>query len=284
MIYSKQEFRPIPSYPTYPPYHVGDYLEDYFYRRFESENPDVSRNYIGISWTTLYCENRRYNLQKYLDSLPRDQKYFTVSQHDDAPIENLPSDTVCFSAGGNAKKNKVIPIPLICSPLNINAQAENRTILASFVGSNTHRIRQKLAQTFHQSKNIHILMKNWSPFVGTDDFISFCNLTQKSKFCICPRGYGLNSFRLYEAMQLGSIPVIVTDEPYLPWNDELNWNEFSVIIPENDIQKLEEILTSISEEKIEEMRSTIKKLYSEYFTMDGMYRNIIKRLNHDRKI
>ena len=34
MIYTEDRFRIKPNYPTYPPYHIGDYLEDYFYNKF----------------------------------------------------------------------------------------------------------------------------------------------------------------------------------------------------------------------------------------------------------
>ena len=52
------------------------------------------------------------NIQNFLNSLDPNRKYFTVSQHDDAPREFLPPDTISFSAGGNRGN---IPIPLICS-------------------------------------------------------------------------------------------------------------------------------------------------------------------------
>lgn len=279
MIYTHESLTPLPQYPVYPPYHRGLYLEDYFIDRFKKESPNLNRDYIGISWTTLYCDNKKRGIQPFLDSLPQFGKYFTVSQHDDAPAHNLPPDTICFSAGGNVKGTNIIPIPLICSPLNININQDiERPFLASFVGSNTHRIRMKIFEKYKTSNNIIVHMKGWTPSVSHDDLNTFLDFALKSKFCICPRGYGLNSFRLYEAMQLGSIPVIVTDELYLPWADELNWSEFSVIIPENLIPKMEEILLSFPEEKIQQMQNKLKEVYPQYFTMDGMYNNIIKRI------
>ena len=279
MIYTEKQFRPIPEYPVYPPYHKGEYLEDYFFTRFNKENPDISRNYIGISWTTLYCDNKRQGLQEYLNNLPRDKKYFTVSQHDDAPIENLPPDTICFSAGGNIRGNNITPIPLICSKIPIELSENiSKKILASFVGSATHPIRIKMAEACKENKNIIIYMKNWTPSVNQNEFDTFINLTTNSIFCLCPRGYGLNSFRLYEAMQLGSIPVIITNNFYLPWQDELDWREFAVLIPEESLSNIESILESYSMDRIENMRKKIKEIYPKYFTLDGMYNNILRRI------
>ncbi len=279
MIYSQQSLRPLPEYPVYPPYHKGDYLEDYFYNKFEKENPECSRNYIGVSWTTLYCDNKRMGLQQFLNSLPSDGKYFTVSQHDDAPQEILPDDTICFSAGGNVRGENIIPIPLLCSPLPVEMpETINRNLLASFVGSLTHPIRAKMANACKDNKDIMIYMKGWNPTVHKNEFETFVNLAAHSIFCLCPRGYGLNSFRLYEAMQLQSIPVIVTDNLYLPWEDELDWTQFAVLIDDSQIEDLPNILRSYSMDKIDTMRAKIKELYPKYFTMDGLYYNILRRV------
>lgn len=279
VIYSQSNFRPNPEYPVYPPYHKGDYLEDYFYNKFSKKNPKCSRDYIGVSWTTLYCDNKRIGLQEFLNSLPPDGKYFTVSQHDDAPQEVLPKDTICFSAGGNVVGANIIPIPLLCSKLPVEIPENlNRNLLASFVGSVTHPIRARMANACKDEKDIIIYMKGWNPTVNRNELEAFVNLAAHSIFCLCPRGYGLNSFRLYEAMQLGSIPVVVTDNFYLPWKDELNWEEFAVLVDDSQLQELPSILRSYSTDRIESMREKIKEVYPKYFTMDGMYENILRRI------
>jgi hypothetical protein len=277
MIHTRDDLRPNPMYPVYPPYHKGDYLEDYFYNKFAKETPAVSREYIAISWTTLYCHNDRSRIQKFLDDLPRDKKYFTVSQHDDAPYERLPPDTICFSAGGNVKGNNIIPIPLVCSPIEREYQEEERPILASFVGSMTHPIRAKMFEACRNEEGILMRIKGWTPKVDDDEFSFFFDVTTHSKFCLCPRGYGLNSFRLYESMQLGAIPVIITDDLYLPWSDELNWSDFSVLISENDIKNIVSILKE-RESEMPIIKDKIQQIYKKYFTMNGFYDRIVERL------
>jgi hypothetical protein len=79
-------------------------------------------------------------------------------------------------------------------------------------------------------------------------------------------------------MQLGSIPVVVTDNFYLPWKDELNWEEFAVLVDDLQLQELPSILRSYSTDRIESMREKIKEVYPKYFTMDGMYENILRRI------
>jgi hypothetical protein len=74
------------------------------------------------------------------------------------------------------------------------------------------------------------------------------------------------------------VPVYISDDFFLPWSDELNWNEFCVIVDSKNLKQLPSILNSISEEKINEMADKAKQVYSEYFTLDGTYKNIVKRL------
>tara|TARA_R110000868_G_scaffold27089_1_gene103489 strand:+ start:1342 stop:2184 length:843 start_codon:yes stop_codon:yes gene_type:complete len=279
VIHTRNDLRPVPTYPVYPPYHIGDYIEDFFYKKFIEESPTVARDYIALSWTTLYCQNQDPKIQNFLNSLDQSKSYFTVCQHDDAPRHSLPPNTLCFSAGGNVSGPNIIPIPLICSELSKELiLKEEKQYTASFVGSDTHPIRIKMAQALFGKSDYQIWLKTWSPSVDKPDFKLFLELASKSKYMLCPRGYGLNSFRLYEAFQLNCVPVIITDKSYLPWQDELNWSEFSILIDETNLPHIDQILKNIDDVQYKKLLTTGKNLYSSYFTLNGMYDNIIKRL------
>ena len=281
MICTRDDLRPIPNYPPYPPYHVGEYIEDYFYKKFIEENPCLDRDYIAISWTTLYCENKDPEIQKFLDSLDRSKKYFTVCQHDDAPKHSLPPNTLIFSLSQshrNSKNLNPIPIPATCSSVPLPKETYNKDIFASFVGSITHPIRIELYNLCTTQSNYYFSGQQWNPAIQQSKLDEFITITSRSKFALCPRGYGNTSFRMYEAMQLGAVPVYISDDFFLPWSDELNWNEFCIIIDSKNLNQLPSILNSIPEEKINEMADKAKQVYSEYFTLDGTYKNIVKRL------
>lgn len=269
------KYRPLPKYPTYPPYHTGFYLENYFYNYFISNNIKTNRIYIPINWTTCYIENKTDGLQEILDSLDQSLSYFTVSQHDDAIKEKLPKNTKSFCAGGNSGG---IPIPLVCSniPLTDIPTKTDRDLLCSFYGSITHPIRQKLVNQFKNKPNTIIHGHSWSININKNDYFNYVNTAVRSKFLLCPRGYGLQSFRQYESFQLGCVPVIITDNRFLPWEDELDWESFSIIT--NNINNLYEILQNISDKKYNDMLMIGQKLYNNYFTLEATCKNIIKRL------
>jgi hypothetical protein len=215
-------------------------------------------------------------LQKYLkDNLDYSKKYFTICQHDDGPFEDLPQDTLIFSAGGNRTKGQIIPIPLICGPIPVvETEYLKKDIFASFIGSITHPIRQLMIMSLQNKSDYYLKFGQWNPNISDDNFKLFTNITRRSKFTLCPRGYGASSFRLYETFQLNSVPVFISDKSYLPWKNDLNWNKFCILIDPYEIPYLDDILKSISDQKYNNLLENGKKIYREYFTLESTYQKI----------
>lgn len=270
--------------PVYPPYHEGLYLEEYFYN-FYLNNKDrfdkTGFTLIPIFWTAVYNQNvfftaqndSKHLIQEYINALPGG-KYFCVSQHDDAVKEILPKNTLSFEAGGN--KNG-IPIPLICSPIK-QIPEHNKEYFCSFVGCFTHHIRNEIFNNFNSDNDFKFVTSQWESTVSSDKFDNFVTTTSKSEFSLCPRGYGPSSFRLYEILQLNSIPVYIYDKAWLPFEKYLNWSDFCVLVEQKDIKDLKTILKSISPEKKENMLKTGKEVYKNFFTLEKTSEQILKML------
>lgn len=270
-------------YPTYPPYHTGSYLEEYFYNWYCKNKVNTNKNYIDVFWTNLYCNAASkkappVDIQSHINKLDPTKEYFTVCQHDDGPLESLPPNTLIFSAGGNRTHGNIIPIPLICSPIIDHFINETKTIFCSFVGSRTHTIRQQLTEQWNNDEDFIFASQGWQESVPKKNLTIFKTLTIKSKFTLCPRGYGKSSFRMYEAIQLGSVPVYISDSHYLPWSDELDWSEFCILITPDQISDLKNILSSYSDDKINGMVKRGQEIYNSYFSLEGMCKQIAYRL------
>lgn len=285
VLVTDNSLRPNPISHIYPPYHTGPYLEEYFFQRWNQENIKTDRTYIDIFWTNLFCNaafagSKYENVQERLDSyVDKNGKYFTVSQFDDGPLEKFPNDTIIFSAGGNREGENIIPIPLICNKIpDSYIIPKEKTLLASFIGSRTHYIRNDMCKVIRNKEGYLINSSQWNPFVPLENFQYFIDVTSSSRFGLAPRGYGKQSFRFYEIMQLGVVPVYISDEHYFPWNDELDWNDFCVLIDEDNLRDLDEILKSISDVDYNKLLENGRKVYEEYFTLEGMFKNILKRL------
>lgn len=285
MVYLNEEYlRPNSLTPKYPPYHEGEYLEEYFNSQYKTIEIHSERKYIDIFWTNIFCNNiwagKPYpNIQELMNkTLDPNGKYFTVSQMDDGPLENFPNDTLIFSAGGNRKKGNIIPIPLVCSSIPKTIESSNHKYFASFIGSNTHPIRNSMIEAFRGKSDCLVSGKPWNINVNQQNMNNFLNIMSMSKFSLCPRGYGTTSFRLYESLQLKTVPVYISNDHALPWSDELDWKEFCVIIKSNQIECIYDILKSISDDEYHLMLERGKQLYNDYFSLQGVFKNIIKRI------
>jgi hypothetical protein len=135
-----------------------------------------------------------------------------------------------------------------------------------------------LYSAYNNNPKYYFSAKNHSPSVSQQDLNNFLNITSRSIFSLCPRGYGKSSFRLYEVMQLGSIPVFIFDDKWIPFEDEIDWNDFSVLLHINDLSRLDEILSSFTEEKINQMQNNLYKYWIENFTMESIFKKILDKI------
>ncbi|CAA7397187.1 unnamed protein product [Spirodela intermedia] len=89
---------------------------------------------------------------------------------------------------------------------------------------------------------------------------TYSRYMQSSKFCICPRGFQVYSPRVVEAILHGCVPVIISDHYAPPFFEVLNWGAFSVVVPEADIPRLKEILSSIPRERYLALQLAVHKV------------------------
>lgn len=83
-----------------------------------------------------------------------------------------------------------------------------------------------------------------------------------------PCSWGITSFRLYEALQLGCIPIYIwQDEILLPFTEFLDWNTFSVIIEGKNIDQLGQRLKEVDIEKLQAGVDKVRHLMTYEYTM-----------------
>jgi hypothetical protein len=180
-----------------------------------------------------------------------------------------------LSAGGNRGD---VPIPLVCDliPEKYLKANNKKEIFSSFVGSLTHPIRDLLFDLFKSDSDFYFNAKRWAPAITNRDLENFFEKTQQSKFTLCPRGYGKTSFRLYETFQLNSVPVYISDEFWLPFTNEIMWEDICVMVRSNQVPDLKKILNSITDEKYNSMLTNGKKIWNEYFEINNLCKKIFQ--------
>lgn len=273
---------------TYPPFKNGLYMEEYFLDYMTKKCLEFDKNgrrYIPCLWTNFqiqsWFQERREAMQKLLDNYiienPNEKGYFTVVQHDDGPMLKLPPNTVIYGACSGT-----VPLPLIYQDIehkleNLSSKKsfQEKSVFCSFVGSLTHNVRNTCFETYRNNPLFKFHLTNkWTDNVNVDNQRIFIDFTVNSKFVLAPRGYGRSSFRFFEILQLGSIPVYIwSDKEWLPYTEQVDYDKFCISIHESDIDFLDTLLSNITERQYNTMLKEYQKV-KHMFELDYMCKYI----------
>lgn len=94
-----------------------------------------------------------------------------------------------------------------------------------------------------------------------------------SKFSLCPRGAGTSTFRLFESMRAGRVPVILSDDWVAPEGPD--WDLFSLRIAERDAHRVPEIL-SRHEDAAEAMGRAAREQWDLWFSESVLFHRIVE--------
>lgn len=249
--YIFQQKHPFP----YPPDNATVFEEWYS----KQPHPITERKYLPIFWTAYqiranYGKNisMMNKLQRFIDGLPRTEKYYTICQYDNGCLFDFKDLDICIY--GMSEKYHY-PLPLICTPhqtprLNGNV----RQYQACFIGSINHPIRQELMK--------FELQKGWYMSKRVHNMPAFCNIMNQSVFALCPRGYGPTSFRIMEALQYGAIPVYISDTFVIPHNKD--FSEYGILVAPDQMKDLPAILKAADVKKLQDAGEYIYRNYYTY--------------------
>lgn len=137
-----------------------------------------------------------------------------------------------------------------------------RPILAFFAGSMHGYLRPILLQYW---ENKDPAMKIFGRLgSGVKSKMNYIRYMKSSKYCICAKGYEVNSPRVVEAIFYECVPVIISDNFVPPFFEVLDWEAFAVFVPEKDIPNLKDILLSIPQKQYLRMQQRVKKVQQHF--------------------
>jgi hypothetical protein len=105
----------------------------------------------------------------------------------------------------------------------------------------------------------------------------------ESDYILCARGGGNFSYRLYETLSCGRIPLFVDTDCVLPYHSEINWKEYCVWVDENEIDKVDkniaEFHESLNPEDFLELQQKCRKLWDERLSPHGFFANFYRHFS-----
>lgn len=213
---------------------LGDHsLEDQFYDwALENEGPELY--YLPIFWNKCHKNHLIIDrLEDIIGDIPH-EKIFTINTMELEWSKILRNTKFQIFSGGSVRPYKYKNfhhIPLIHGGKLSSTKSKN--IHISFMGNLTSQLRQRSLD--HLSDNHGLTV--FPPYSK-----SYGDILASSYMSYCPGGVFDNTIRIYEAMQLGSVPLIYTREDIRCFKDKIKWDEFSFWT--NDIKEVEKIISS----------------------------------------
>jgi spore maturation protein CgeB len=100
----------------------------------------------------------------------------------------------------------------------------------------------------------------------------------QSPYALVARGAGNFSYRLYEVMSCGRIPLFINTDCVLPYENLIDWKKSCVWLEEKEVEQISSKLIrfhhSISEQEFEARQINNRKIYEEWISPVGFFRNL----------
>lgn len=274
-------------------------------------------NYIAFPWATLIdkCDkNKDLELFKIIGNLVCKKKCFTICQHIHfrklLPIFKNIGITHLF-ASHTSKYDymyeelygmKIIPFHLypFNSIENYNLKHKKIKYIYSFEGAynpkyylksrsyleniNNDKYYIHIKDEWNFQKEVYVDQIKNNVFKTTNDEkldTKYLNLLESSQFTLCPSGTGPNSIRFWEALSVGSIPIVLSD--HLLLNQQIEWENYIIIWEEKNFRNLKEYIEKIPYHRIQLMQNNCIELFNSMFSKTNFVKPILLYFNDFEK-
>lgn len=98
-------------------------------------------------------------------------------------------------------------------------------------------------------------------------------------FNLCIRGGGNFSYRLYETLMMGRIPILIDSDIVLPFDNVVKWNNHTVFA-ENNKYLVGKIKNFYETKDLVEVQNSNRKIWEEYLSPLGVIKNLHKTIEN----
>lgn len=125
--------------------------------------------------------------------------------------------------------------------------------------------------------------KNTQRTIYDDEY--FQNMIE-SDYILCVRGAGNFSYRLYETLCYGRIPIFINTDCVLPYDFAVDWKRYCVWVEEKDIhqieQKILEFHQNLSPQEFIDLQYQCRQFWEDYLSPHGFFREFYRHLKQVR--
>lgn len=206
------------------------------------------------------------------------KKLICFENDDFAGEHNLNSNIILFRTSvckSKLKENERIFPVLVSDLLDTFNGPNNKNI--GYVGScakNTIRynIIKEIESLFQEDFN-SIYRDGFYPTTNNYNINTtreFLDNIKTNRYTLCPRGVGNFSYRFYETLSLGRIPILIDTDCELPLKNKINWEKHIIFIKQDEIKNLKQIINEDDRDCFQN-----RLMWEKYLSPSGYFKNFI---------
>ena len=232
----------------------------------------------------LFVENSRYHEDRYFKQLLNHplvnqyrHKVFMYNPHD-TPWLVLPGFYPCISK--SIQDSRVIAGSPYIETVNpyVKCNFDHQpNFLFSVSGTPYRGVRSRVAKLQHPRAYINAFAAMmYGEGRKVDTQMQYAELLVDSKYVLCPKGIGPSSLRLFEVMNAGRVPVIISDKWVPPKG--INWSEVAVFVAEKDVEQIPQILEA-DEPQWEKKAKAARLAWEQHFAPAVVFDYMVDQLS-----
>lgn len=211
-----------------------------FFNDDSDENMDLDEQNIFVFRTSFYRSTKKNN-EIAMPGWAFDYGHQSYRKKEDRPIVGF-----CGCYTNNIYRRRSLE-----SLINSDTIIKNFILYDQFWAGREQQVKENLDHAY-----------------AHDVRSKFIDNIKNSDYVLCCRGSGNFSYRLYETLSAGRIPIIIDTDIVLPHEDKIPWNDISVWVKKENIDKIDNIVLkdydSMSQAEFLERQKTCREIYEDY--------------------
>jgi len=251
--------------------------EESIYEQLLFYAPEIQTDYVYAALPIADLLNKIgiANTQKVIDSVCENEHYkklFFVCQH--IRVKNLDFHGHIVFTTHATVLDSYLPLPHYSCNYDEDYALpwKDRKYTFSFMGSFfTHPVRKEIYKQLNEREDCLIVDTgdwhyNASRTRQAVNSAEYIKLLGNTKYSLCPRGTGPSSIRIWEAMAMGSAPIIVSDFLKMPLERDVPRDAWFKVPEEFDVRILERLIAAYP--------TYDNSIYFDKFSNDNLYKSV----------
>ena len=213
--------------------------------------------------------------------------YFFYNDDNDKPLFNYPNNIKVYrtSLNRSTKSIQELAMPAFSPDYFNNNYLENSELNIGYCGHKIHGREKYLNLFLNSDLNTNFILRDgfWAP--GVNKILArkeYIENIDYNLFTFCYRGAGNFSYRFYDVMMMGRIPILIKTDSVYPFEDKYDLNSIGIVIDENIIEKENIDLIKLIKDYYQNNKDNLyniqkqnREIWKQYYSCCGFLKNVV---------